>query len=336
MGFELVEGFESFGANAGDTQDGLEEKYTSSSGVNDCTVQAGRVYGRCLRLATSSDIVFPGDIINASELTVGFAVRKVSGTSNAVFFRLNANSLPSGFWGLFWSNSGSLQLQKQETTVDTYTATLLNDNAWHYINFYALIDASAGSIEVYVDGVLRLSFTGDTVGVGLESGTSVKRFRLLAGLTTPFEFDDFYIYTGGKNVFEAFVDTIFPTADDSVAFTPSTGMDNYALVDEVPADGDTTYVESSTNGHTDLYELQDGVPGSIEAVEVNVRCRSTSGSTNMRPTLETGGVEHAAGSATSISTSYVEVRATYDVNPETTTPWISSDVDALLAGQKVG
>ena len=65
-----------------------------------------------------------------------------------------------------------------------------------------------------------------------------------------------------------------PTLD----FSPSTGTDNSALVDETaPSDEDATYVESSTNGDIDTYVMTDlsGVVGEVAGVMVTAEVRVT-------------------------------------------------------------
>ena len=54
-----------------------------------------------------------------------------------------------------------------------------------------------------------------------------------------------------------------PTSDVAVAFTPSAGSDNFAMVDDDAQDGDTTYVESNTVDHQDLYGYSD-LPAGVD------------------------------------------------------------------------
>jgi len=52
-------------------------------------------------------------------------------------------------------------------------------------------------------------------------------------------------FIGDKRVLEQ-----FPTGDGAtMQFTPSTGIDGYAMVDEADPDDDTTYIEDATVGH---------------------------------------------------------------------------------------
>jgi hypothetical protein len=66
-------------------------------------------------------------------------------------------------------------------------------------------------------------------------------------------------------------------------YTPSTGTNNAALVDDNPANDDTDYIESSTVGHIDYVEVSvsPAIPAgsTISAVAVVTQDRKTDGGT---------------------------------------------------------
>lgn len=337
MGLLYCEGFEQFGPSAGSTQDGVEEKYTSSSNVSGATVEAGRIEGLSLRLG-SNGFLKPDGVLSGDEMTFGFGYRRHSGTATIAFFRVYFNSLPTALWDLQQTNGGNLILRHQIAAQATATGGLPNDSDWHYLHFHIKIHPSTGFVKVYVDDVIQISLTGiDTTGEVPEGpATELTRFALASASSCEVEFDDFFCYTG-ELLQDSVINTLFPTADGANSdFTPDTGSDNYARVDERPMDADTSYVESSTSGHTDTYSFDTLASTAINGIQVNAFMRSTSGSANMRCVARVGGVDYPAGSATSVSTSYRNVRQILDENPDTSLPWQSSELNAGEYGFKVG
>ena len=131
-------------------------------------------------------------------------------------------------------------------------------------------------------------------------------------------------------------------AGDSTLWTPNTGA-NYAAVDEVVNDGDTTYVSNpSTSSKDDLYNigtdaLLDGA--TISQIELFVSAKNvlsgTSGSTPSDPTLyrlvKTGGTVYAGAGAT-IGSAYADGSYVWATNPNTSAAWTKSDIDDLQVG----
>ena len=109
--------------------------------------------------------------------------------------------------------------------------------------------------------------------------------------------DDVYVTNTSTRLGESRVAVLYPSADTAHAdWTPSTGTDHYALVDETTVNSDTDYVASGTVGDLDLYEVGDlpFTPESIHAVQVTTcarketprpaRCSVRSSPAQRRPT----------------------------------------------------
>ncbi len=109
-------------------------------------------------------------------------------------------------------------------------------------------------------------------------------------------------------------------------------MDNYLLVDEMPPDGDTTYVETDTASTQDQYHVEDydGTGREIVRVWTEARARSTepTGET-IKLGIKTGGYVFL-GSGVSLINQYVRVVGDdYYENPDTSTGWTDSDLDGI-------
>jgi len=95
-------------------------------------------------------------------------------------------------------------------------------NSWHYVE-WDLTFSSSGNYTVWLDGVQVFSGVGNLQ----TSGSSTANSIILSGHVV--NFDDMYLFdsTGSANNAQrgdSRVETLFPTADASVAFTPSQGV----------------------------------------------------------------------------------------------------------------
>lgn len=337
MGLLWAEGFEAFASAANTTQDGLEESYVDSGGISAVKLQAGRTGGLALELTSTSTIVNTDKILagGGAEQTIGFAYKRVSGTGQVILIKLNASSggFATSFWELRQDNAGVLQLYLQLVQKGS-NGSLPNDSAWHYVHLHYLIDGTVGFFNVYVDGVLQITYTGhDTTGTIPEGGSEIQRIRFQSASTTTILIDDVYV-NSGQLLLEGVVETLFPAgAGANTTWTPSAGS-NYQNVDEKPMDGDTTYNQSSGSNQVDTFDFDNLATTDVQGIEVHCIVKSTSGSTNVRPVIRSGGTDYPAGANTSISTSYVSARLKSDTNPATGLAWTTTTINAAEFGIK--
>lgn len=206
--------------------------------------------------------------------------------------------------------------------------------------------AEDGFIGLYRNATLLGSFSGDTTGMGTapnkaliqnpsQSATSGNRMWLR----------DFYFATllswssiGGNNLGPGLCHDLPPDTDSAVDFTPSAGSDNFAMVDDLPNDGDTTYNESGTAGHEDLF-LPDvsGLPaGPIVAVGVYANARaSEAGPLEFGGVMESG-TERIAPAGEVLITSYrgklyVPMQP---LDPDDDEPWTPARLAAVKFGYR--
>jgi len=157
-----------------------------------------------------------------------------------------------------------------------------------YVEWKVVIHPSAGTVEVRVNGnvVPGLNLTGqNTRASGFSTWTSVvlgtndNVGSSWSGGNLNVDFDDVYVCDGsGSAPWNTFlgdcrVDALRPTAEGtSSQWTPLSGTDNAAMVNQTAPDDDTTYVSTVTSGHTDTYVTPDApVAGAaIMGVQLNV------------------------------------------------------------------
>lgn len=214
----------------------------------------------------------------------------------------------------------------------------LNTSTWYLIEAHVVVHSS-GTFDVRVDGDTDMEFSGDT-----QSGTTpgVSTFKCM-GWATCF-FDDIAINdtTGDSQnswAGDGYVYNLMPNAaGDVTGLTPSAG-DNYACVDEIPADGDTSYVAASAADLYDLYHLDydANITGRLITL---VQPWATAKESFADGGAVQLGVKPAASESWSASrdlqTSYARAWGdVYYANPETAADWEDSDLQTLQVGVKV-
>lgn len=130
-------------------------------------------------------------------------------------------------------------------------------------------------------------------------------------------------------------------AGDLTELTASAG-NNYACVDETPANDDTDYVYHAAGTPevtlTDLYNIPNHTSetGTINFIEIFTRTRWNSYSTNEtkyhRQTLKIGGTEYPRSTFYASTSGYYNRSWIQTVNPDTSVAWTWTDIDNLQIG----
>jgi hypothetical protein len=222
----------------------------------------------------------------------------------------------------------------------------LLQNLWSCIEVHLKVDPSAGVLEVWQDGTLIVSFAGNTQVSSLSRVTQLTpSCQLTAGTVGPctIVFDDLAVndtlgsFNSGR-AGQGGIVPLFPVADTAQRdFTRSAGADNYALVDDVPPNDDTDYVEASTLNARDLYTVAQLPAGasSITVVQSLGRLRSAGGSgAQAALTIKSSGVT-LDGATYALPETYVFRSDLYEADPATGNAWLVGGVNALQVGVTV-
>lgn len=235
---------------------------------------------------------------------------------------------------------------------DGFTGTSLGDSgspavtaeAYTHIETMVTIDNSAGQVEVRVNGVTVLSISGVDTAATANIETSQVQITVNGtqpnpGVTTWY-IDDIYCYddTGSYNndfIGDRRVYTLFPNADTAQAdWSPSTGGDGYAMIDEADPNDDTDYI--FTSGGTspnpvsefDLDDLPAGV-SAVSAVSLIHRSRKTdAGDANIQLSAVSGSFE-TAGADNPMTEVYTYYEDVIEADPDTAAPFTPTAVDSL-------
>lgn len=239
------------------------------------------------------------------------------------------------------------------TQKDAFIPHALEPDKWTYIEVRMKISNTAGEIEVKINGVQRLNLTStDTQG---DSGsTEFDTVRMVGGeglsntdTSEQWFIDDFYALDASGSSNTTFlgpikVESLFPTAEGTtINFTPSTGTDNSANVDDNPKNDDTDYNSSSdTASNKDLFTTGNlsNLTGNIKAVQVVNQAKvEEPGAIGLQSIVSEGTPTQGTGSVIEIAdpSVYKDVKHIFETNPDTSSAWVVSEVNGMEIGYEI-
>lgn len=353
MTLQATDGFDAY--NSTGANEGLRTVWTQGGAFfTNVSMQAGRFGGQCLRIgangssnAASAYRALPANV--GPSFGVGFAYKcsnigTISTTVlNNVFASL-ASLAGTTQVGLALQDNGQVHAYRLTglnagTLLGSSAAGVIAAATWHFIELAVLFSDTVGTLVVKVDGATVINLSGidtmnsATVGAGrlYFQGMNVADSDN-ASLN---EWDDLYI-TDGATLGDRRVETIRPNADTADKdFTRSTGSDNYALVDESTVDS-TDYVQGSTVGDLDLYDLGalSSTPTTIDAVTVISFAQKTdAASRSIAHVLDLSGTQ-STGADKALPASLGKQETIFATKPGGGA-WDATAVNALKAGPKV-
>lgn len=284
--------------------------------------------GATYQLTAGSTFRFAFRLLRAS----GVAVSRLIGFYEGGTCHAGLSVSADGYLSVFRNSSATL--------LKTTAAVAIPGDTWTHIEGKIVI-ADAGSAEIRIDGsdvVISESGTIDTKNAATGSCGLAKIHY--AGGNAAATYTDLAIWDeSGESptgwIGDCRVDTLNPSgAGSSTQWTASAGS-NYECVDEANCDDDTTYVETTTNGHKDLYALSNlpHTPTTIHAVMVTARAKKTdAASASIKLTLKSGSTTAQGSDAALTEGTYGRYFYARGVNPDTSAAWSKSDVDAIEAG----
>lgn len=326
----------------GHVDDGFELlKWTDYSSSSAVTYEAaiGRL-GDWGALLTSSDSSYLAKSVDNLETLITGVANKCNLTTEILFSFMDNQSEQVTIW---MRDDGTIAVYRDtadELLAVSAAGTIVSDT-WQYIEAKVKISTTVGTVDVLVDGVSVISETGlNTQDTANAYSTSIK----LHGNIGNRYVDDFYIcdVSGSLNndfLGDIHIRTLYPVGDGvQNDFTPSTGVDNYALVDEAQLVDDTDHNESSTIGHKDLYDVTTTVESdAILAVQICAAVRNTdTGTMNVRTLCRSGTVPtDNEGSDFAISQTMRGALTIHEQEPTDSVAWTQSKINAAEFGIKV-
>ena len=361
IALEFVAGSESDGANSYLTEwSGYDAQ---GGGAVSCATARPNTGTYNLRLSSPSNISYQSawvqkQLVATNQGRFGFYLYTDFTNVGAGGAGLLQISGVSELFRLQWVSAANLELLVLGNVVATWASQVVS--AWHYISVDFKIDGSAGWVNVWNDGVLKMSFTGDT---GVVSATVLKLGQFMdaanyggyGGGNGLVDIDDFVFYdTTGETSAVCLPGDRFPwlnyTADHApdqgfsnaglTQFTPSSGSSQFAMVEECPDDGDTTYNAATAVNQADLFQHSTFMlPSGYRVVGVipTMIARKTNAAlaTQISATAENNGAVTSFTSVQDLATSYAAVTASLiPDDPATGLPWTQAGVNAAFFGYR--
>lgn len=238
-----------------------------------------------------------------------------------------------------------VQLRVPNTVVETSATPPPSGSQYWEVIYYS--HASSGYFVLYIDGAEFVRFDGNTEGAsGGADNLIIRSGQASASTVTDlrWNFDDLVVaVVEGGDIGGGVGDVrlgavnhsiIVPTGDVSTAGTPSTGSDNFAMVDELPSDGDATHVEFAAVADKDLYSHGSSLPA--DTVPIGVKVTSiqrlpSGGTTQVRHLLDNTSSE-VQGSDNAVGEPYAARSHAWSQSPFTSGAWSKAEVEALRFG----
>lgn len=319
----FIDGFDLYSATVPETSRGWGRSATSR--------QTGRFGGQAARIANGGGSGIFGQTFAAnSQVVVGFAMNCISsqyGDAKNVFELRHAGGLCAG---IHVNTGGIIRIKNAANTVVHTTAAVmpLSGAGFVHLELAVLRHASAGTIDLYVDGVQVAALTGQNTGSANIDNAQIPELQAFGGTV---DIDDFHLITGSITPLgDCRIETLRPSADTADKdWARSTGADNFALVDETTSNGDTDYVSSATATDKDIYACADlsSSPATIHAVSPTIIARKDDATARtiagrVKSSASVGGATHTMGSA------YQGFGAPVELDPNGSIAWATAAVNA--------
>lgn len=234
--------------------------------------------------------------------------------------------------------NGYITIETAAGVVATTDGPVITTNAWYQIEAKVVIDNAVGTVEVRVNNVNVVDFTGDT------QNSDATVYSVGANRDTTSQSNgynkDIVIWDGtgsSGNDFQGFVAAylIVPDADiTDGGWTLSTGSDIYALLDETPPD-DADYVSADDSPPAPFEINFTSLP--VDAVSVRtlipiVRAKKTdSGVASLQVSLSPDGVDYEEGDDRPMTTAFTYWYDQMPTDPATSAAWIPGAVNTVRA-----
>jgi len=259
----------------------------------------------------------------------------------------------------YWRNGttslGSVKINYTTHKLEIYaggslwgTGTItINTSTWYVLEVHIKISDTVGVLDVRLDGFSEITVAaGDTKPDANTTFTNLYWYAGGASTAPTMYFDDIAINDTNGAVDNSWCGdgrfiAISPNANgDQSDLDGSDGnsVDNYALVDEVPANDETDYVESAVSDEYDLYNMAtpSWIFGSVDIKRIWLEARVRNTVAGGQCKLGVKATTENWGDAINTPTSYAYVKdAERLANHDTAAAWTASDLASIQAGFKV-
>jgi len=326
-----------------------EPNGTSASFLN-VNATAGRWGGRAIQLASSGTGRIIRPIPPRQTVILAFAARftRSDNPVNQAFITLYDPSsaqivIAIDFLeGRYRCYRGWFDTEIAQSAVDF--AAVAKDQ-YHWFELKVTIDATSGAVELRRNGVMLLTFSGNTNGAPTGDITRVQLRSMNQSSNNRIDvwLDDIVIADdlGGQNddfPGDLRITTLVPAADTvQKDWSPSSGANNFSRINEIPPDDDTSWVASATPGDRDLYATAPlgMTPLAIKGLQQTALARKDDAGDRALSLVLKSGAAVAVAPATVLGSSYAFIETIHEQDPASGEPWTPAAIDAVQAGLEV-
>lgn len=289
-----------------------------------------------IRLPANTDT--PGDY----HVRFAFWVKLLDATSSAdhAFIKVGTIDDEVVVHFILYMPEGVIEVNATESYASgVKTTTSLNDGEFHHVECYVQRSGTGENVKCWIDGTLEAELTSSAPHTSYQ--IPFVELRLNGAGAHPL-YDDLVVwnddgtdFTGHKGLM--YVDSVVPVSDGSQTdWAPSTGTDQFAVVDEGPGgEGDTDEISTTTHGHITTFNFGDFSATSNEILAVALEARSKN-DTGPNAKLQGRAVVNATGydvGAEQIETQNFRNKQFFSTqNPDNSSPWTTGDINAAEFG----
>lgn len=342
MALVKTDGFDMY--NGTQANIGLQSKWTTNV-LASTSLVTGQFGGQALQCVATTGYWSNNLTATRSAGANGFALRFTtmpSSGSTAMHFMLGSASTAQS--GIRVTPTGAIEAFRYSnlagnagTSLGVSANGVILNNTWHYVEVEWVISSTVGVINVYVDDVAVLTLSGkNTQNAALASADAVYIGVQTSGGGTA-QYDNYYEADTSTRIGVGAVETLRPSADSAVTWTPNSGVTNFSRVNETLVDGDTSYNQTSTVGNADLFAMADlaTLPATVYGVQLSLFAEKTDATARtIYSEIKSGGTTND-GSAFALASSYARFDRMLTTDPNTGSAWTAANVNAALGGYKV-
>ena len=318
----------------------IDKKWDAVNGSPAINPTGGRNGGGAIEFDTASEYAEKDVTGTPATIIVGLAVKVSSlSVSQDVLYLMDGASVQVK---IRIRTDGKIEAYRDTTLLGTSSGTVFSAGSYAHLDCKITINNSSGSVLVVSGATTHLNLTSQDTQTS--ANAQVTAVRIGGDGTNTVSVDDFYILdtTGSVNndqIGDCRVDVLRPTTEASYSdLTPSSGVDNSAMVDDATPDGDSTYNSSSAVGAKDTYgyePLTDIGGSEIFGVQLNMVVRKdSSGTRKVRAVARPASTNYFGGSQ-DLNTSYLNQREIWEQNPETAAEWAETEINSSQFGVEV-
>ncbi|MCK5433581.1 MAG: hypothetical protein KAJ03_12610 [Gammaproteobacteria bacterium] len=273
------------------------------------------------------------DFDNQANWTVGFAFKcSALPTINSIILKVMDGA--SDQVDLYLMTDGTLEVRRNAAVLGT-TTTALIAGTFYYLEFEVIINNASGTIQIDIDQATALTLnTLDTQETGNATASRIE-FQINQDNNWNYLIDDLYINDGVSGLNNGIlgdqqVILKVPVSDGAASlWTPSSGTDHFAMVDETPHDSDTTTLTDQTLGNRELFNhtavTEDII--TVNAVQLTVIAKKTGAGPRSLFIfgLDTSTTAEDSSAALPLDTAYKPYNMNWDENFQTNLPWLKTD-----------